>query len=105
MTETCLIVRVLHPDKTYPFLEINASDFDPSKHTIFDAPLAVEDNLQPLPPPPPSADPLHNLSADWREADANSLKQLALAVGGRAVENKKQALEVIDAAISARFQQ
>lgn len=56
--------------------------------------------LPPL-PPPPAVDPLAGLAADWRSRD--DLKQLAASVsGGRAVENKRQAVEVIEAALKAR---
>lgn len=59
--------------------------------------------LPPL-PPPPVADPLANLAPDWRSRD--DLKSLAAAVsGGRAVENKRQAVEVIEAALKARAAQ
>lgn len=57
-------------------------------------------NLPPL-PPPPVVDPLANLAADWRSRD--DLKSIAASVsGGRAVENKRQAIEVIEAALKAR---
>jgi hypothetical protein len=56
--------------------------------------------LPPL-PPPPVLDPLADLAPDWRSRD--DLKQLAASVsGGRAVENKRQAIEVIEAALKAR---
>jgi hypothetical protein len=56
-----------------------------------------------LPPPPPGAvDPLDGLGVDWKSKDAAELKKLAEVVSGRAVENKKQAVEVIEAALAAR---
>lgn len=55
----------------------------------------------PPPPPPPPFDPLVNLPADWRKRD--DLRQVAAAVsGGRSVENKAQAIAVIEAALKAR---
>jgi hypothetical protein len=55
----------------------------------------------PPPPPPPPFDPLANLAPDWRKRD--DLRQLAAAVsGGRSVENKAQAIAVIEAALKAR---
>ena len=85
------------------FLVINAADFDAEKHERFSEPPA------PLPPPPapPAApgipDPLAALPANWRDKDAGELRKLAEVVsGGRAVENKKQAIEVIEAALKAR---
>lgn len=57
--------------------------------------------LPPLPPVPPVVDPLANLAPDWRTRD--DVKQIAASVsGGRAVENKRQAVEVIEAALKAR---
>jgi hypothetical protein len=59
--------------------------------------------LPPL-PPVPVVNPLDNLAADWRSRD--DLKSLAASVsGGRAVENKRQAIEVIEAALKARAAQ
>jgi hypothetical protein len=55
----------------------------------------------PPPPPPPPFDPLVNLAPDWRKRD--DLRQLAASVsGGRSVENKAQAIAVIEAALKAR---
>lgn len=55
----------------------------------------------PPPPPPPPFDPLANLAPDWRKRD--DLRQLAAAVsGGRSVENKAQAIAVIEAALKVR---
>jgi hypothetical protein len=41
---------------------------------------------------------------NWREDHGARLKSIALAVSGRAVENKAQAIEVIEAALAARPQ-
>jgi hypothetical protein len=43
------------------------------------------------------------LPANWRDRGAEELKRLAaVASGGRSVENKRQAIEVIEAALKAR---
>lgn len=52
------------------------------------------------PPPPPPFDPLANLAPDWRKRD--DLRQLAAAVSGRSVENKAQAIAVIEAELKVR---
>lgn len=55
----------------------------------------------PPPPPPPPFDPLASLAPNWR--NRNDLRELAASVsGGRSVENKTQAIEVIEAALKAR---
>lgn len=54
----------------------------------------------PPPPEPPPFDPLDNIAPDWRKRD--DLRQLAAAVSGRSVENKSQAVQVIEAALKAR---
>lgn len=64
------------------------------------APLGAA--LPPPPPPPPAPDPLTNLAANWRDQDAAALKALAATVSGRSVENKAQAVQVIEAALAAR---
>jgi hypothetical protein len=57
----------------------------------------------PPPPPPPPADPLAKLAPDWRTGDVTKLKSLAAAVSdGRAVDNKDQAIAVIETALEAR---
>lgn len=94
------IVRVLHPDPTYPFLEINESDFDPAKHERYIDPSAPPPAPALPPPPPAPADPLAGLGDDWRTRD--DLRALAASVSGRAVENKKQAVEVIEAELAKR---
>lgn len=49
-------------------------------------------------PPPGESDPLADLPADWKEhGKAEDLKKVAAAISGRAVENRKQAIEVIEA--------
>ena len=66
---------------------------------LFPGVQVLSDSL-PLPPPPPPVDPLANLAPDWRNRP--DVKDIAAAVGGRAVENKKQAIEVIEAALAKR---
>lgn len=102
MTDILPTVKI-KADTAKGFRIINASDFDPARHERFvEAPAVPE--LPPLPPvlgAPPG--PLDNLGANWRDGDAADLKRLAAVVGdGRAVDNKRQAIEVIDAALKAR---
>jgi hypothetical protein len=57
----------------------------------------------PPPPPPPGApDPLANLPEDWKNEHGARLKSIAFAVSGRTVENKDQAIQVIEQALVAR---
>jgi hypothetical protein len=72
--------------------------------SIFDAPPAPPPPPGAPPPPPGSGDPLDGLAENWREDHGARLKSIALAVSGRAVENKAQAIEVIEAALAARPQ-
>lgn len=84
-----------------PFVFIEEADFDATKHELYlpPPPPFIAPALPPLPGPP--ADPLDNLAADWRERD--DLKKLAAAVsGGRSVENKAQAIAVIEAELAKR---
>jgi hypothetical protein len=86
------------------FVEINAEDFDEAKgHERYDAPPPPPPGpALPPPPPLPPAGPLDNLPANWRDKSPKELRDIAFAVSGRAVENKVQALEVIEAAIAAK---
>jgi hypothetical protein len=79
---------------------INESDFDPTVHERVTSPLPPP----PLAPPPPPAPPdaLDGLPKDWQGGDAAELKRLAAAVSGRTVENKAQAVQVINAALAQR---
>ena len=82
---------------------INESDFDPAVHErhIDPPPAPVLPPLPPLPMPP--VHPLDNLAADWREQDYGTLRGIAIAVSdGRTPENRKQAAQMIDAALKAR---
>lgn len=81
---------------------INASDYDPKVHVLWEEPAAPPPPPAPLPPPPGPANPLDGLGAEWKDKDAAELKRLAEVIGGRAVENKRQAVEVIEAALKAR---
>jgi hypothetical protein len=38
----CPVVRIIHPASPAGFLEINASDFDPEIHTLFDGDVVVD---------------------------------------------------------------
>jgi hypothetical protein len=93
-------IKALDPEQG-KFIVINASDFDKDKHEMFDAPVVVPPPPVAV-PPPPSTDPLDALSKDWRNGDVVKLRALAAAVGGRSVENKAQAIQVIEAALAAR---
>jgi hypothetical protein len=53
----------------------------------------------PLPPPPP---PLVSIPEGWRKLPVPELKALAASVGGRAVENADQAVQVIQAALATK---
>lgn len=83
------------------FAIINESDFDAAKHEIFEAPPAPPPP-PPAPPPPGSDNPLDGLAENWREDHGARLKSIALAVSGRSVENKAQAIEVIEQALAKR---
>lgn len=96
---TCPTVKV---QTATGYCIINESDFDAAKHVRFvDPPPAPA--LPPLPSAPlPPADPLVVLAADWRSQDAGPLRKLAATVSGRTVENKAQAVQVIEAALAKR---
>jgi hypothetical protein len=67
------------------------SDRDPSLPVVL---------LPPLPPAP--VDSLAALPADWRSQEPATLRALAATVSGRTVENKAQAVAVIEAALAKR---
>jgi hypothetical protein len=102
----CKTVRIKSTDPTTQgeFVLINESDYDPEKHgpvMIPPPPVAVA----PLSPPPPAAapDPLASLAPNWRDSDVSKeMKAFAQAITGRAVENREQAVTVIDDALKAR---
>lgn len=99
------VVRIVHPHEPekYPYLEINASDFDPAVHirVAIEAPPVV---APPLAPPPTPLSPLDGLAKDWADqSPTEDLKRIAAAVNnGRAVDNRAQAVEVINQALAAR---
>lgn len=104
MSDSCNTVKIksTHPASQGPFVEINESDFDPAKHEFFKEPPAAP-VLPPLPPAPLApADPLAALSADWRDQEPATLRKLAATVSGRTVENKAQAVAVIEAALKTQ---
>lgn len=80
---------------------INESDFDPEKHERADPPPLPLPPVPILPPPPGAPDPLAEMTGDWQSFDAARLKGVAASVSGRAVENKAQAIQVIDEALKA----
>lgn len=94
------LVKSDHPEHN-GFIVINESDFDSTKHERYIAPLPPPPTAALPPPPAAPVDPLADLGADWRKRD--DLRQIAAAVsGGRSVENKAQAIAVIEAALKAR---
>lgn len=103
MSEICPTVRIRpsHPSQG-AFVEINASDFDPTRHEQFDAPPPPPAAPPPPPPPPPPVDALAVLPADWREWPSTKLRELAVSVTGRTPEDGKQAVEMIDAELAKR---
>jgi hypothetical protein len=101
----CETVRVAPWSKDQgDYVVINKSEYDPEKHgpvMIPPPPVAVA----PLSPPPPPAapDPLASLAPNWRDSmSAKEMKAFAQAITGRAVENREQAVTVIDDALKAR---
>lgn len=99
----CPVVKIKpsHPSQG-AFVEINEEDFDATKHEIYVSlpppPVAVV-----LPPPPAPPHPLDGLTKDWREQDYGKLRGIAVAAcDGRAPENRKQAVQMIEAALAAR---
>lgn len=66
--------------------------------------FGVTDGAPLVPPPPgPPPSPLDALPADWKDkSGADELKKIAAAISGRAVENRAQAVDVINQALAAR---
>jgi hypothetical protein len=99
MSDICPTVKIKRGDG---FCVINESDFDPAQHEPWTEPPPAP-ALPPLPAlPVPPVDLLAKLPADWRSQDAGPLRQLAAVVSGRAVENKRQAIDVIEAKLKSR---
>lgn len=66
-------------------------------------PLNPTASLPPPPPPGPPPSPLDGLAANWKsQSGADELKKIAAAVSGRSVDNREQAVAVIEAALAAR---
>lgn len=101
---SCPTVRVKSDNPDHGgYVVINESDFDAVVHIKVAEPVAPPPPPAPLPPPPaPVADPLAALAKDWKNKDVGELRKIAEAVSGRAVENKAQAVAVIEAALAAR---
>lgn len=72
--------------------------------SVYGDKVKTSDAIAPLPAPPPSTDdPLAALPADWQQTVATKqLKSIAAAISGRTVDNRPQAIEVIDAEIARR---
>lgn len=99
----CPVVRIVRTDSPSGFATINESDFDSKIHVKFEGEPKLALPALPAPPGPPQpADPLADLSPDWRKGDAGELRKLAASVSGRTVDNKTQAIAVIEAALAAR---
>lgn len=106
MSDQVPIIKI-KADTAKGFRIINASAFDATKHERhIDAPPAFVPPA-PLAPPPGPIDPLASLPADWRDSVGNTeLRNIAAALGdGRAVDNRDQAIAVIDAALLAKASQ
>lgn len=58
--------------------------------------LKAADVVPPPPPPLLPPDPLKTLPADWRTNDDVDVRKIAAAVSGRTVENRDQAVAVIE---------
>jgi hypothetical protein len=105
MSYSCPTVKVKSwGENQGDFVDVNQSEYDadPSKFELFIPPLMPPPG-PPVPPPPavpPS--PLDALKEDWRDGDVAELKAIAAAITGRAVENKDQAVAVIEAALAAK---
>lgn len=104
MSEVCLTVMIksTHPESQGAFVEINASAFDPAKHERYIAPPPAAPSPVLPPPPPGPVDPLASLPKDWRDKDVSELRALAQSATGRMPDNKRQAVEMIQAALVAR---
>lgn len=99
----CPTVKVKSSEPDHDgYFTINESDFDAAKHELFEPPAAAPLPLPPPPPPPVVVDPLAEMVGDWQSFEPARLKQVAAAVSGRAVENKAQAVQVIQAALAAK---
>lgn len=99
MSETLPTVKVKSGDS---FAIINECDFVEGQHErIVDAPPVIAP--PPLEPPPAPPSPLDGLAKDWADkSPTEDLKRIAAAVSGRAVENRKQAIDVIEQALAAQ---
>ena len=102
MSQTIPTVKI-KSDRPKGYRVINESGFDPKVHERFDEPPAPPPPPFVPPAPPPPVDPLADLPADWStKLSADQLKSIAVAATGRAVENRKQAIEVITEELAKR---
>lgn len=102
MSQTIPTVKI-KSDRPKGYRIINESDFNPKIHERFNEPPASPPPPFVAPPPPRIADPLADLGADWAtKLPADRLKEIAVAATGRAVENRKQAVEVIAEELTKR---
>lgn len=104
---TCSVVRVdsTNPKAQGPFVEINASDFDPARHTLYIEPPPLTTPVV-LPPPPAAPAPVNvlaNLPKDWRDRKTSWLREMAeKACGGRTPETREQAIQTIEATLAGK---
>lgn len=85
------------------FVVINASDYDAATMTLFEIPPPPPAPPAPPPPAPAAPDALAKLGANWRDGDVAEMRAIAAAISGRAVDNKDQAVAVIEAALKAKL--
>ncbi len=96
-------IKSSHPQSQGPFVEINESDFDAVKHERYIAPPPPPPAPPAAPPPPPPPPgPLANLARDWRNGATKELTAMAASVSGRTAEDRKQAIEMIEAALAGK---
>lgn len=107
MTDTVIKIKSTHPASQGDFVEIYEKDFDESKGHVryIDAPPAF------VPPPAPEAAPpaptaLDTLPPNWKDSvGTTELKAIAATIDGRSVDNREQAVEMIEAALAAKAAQ
>lgn len=80
------------------------TDYDAKRLVTVYGAIAARLGVPVLPPPPPvPVHPLDKLPPNWRAMEGPELRKIAAAVsGGRAVENAKQAIQVIESELAKR---
>lgn len=101
MSDTCPTVRIKSAHAS-GYSVINESDFDPAKHEKF-VELPPPPQAELPPPPPLPADPLAALPKNWRDSmKFADLRGLVEKVAGRTPEDRRQAVELIEAELRKR---